>query len=516
LTDRPNVLIFCVDEMRADHMACAGNLIVRTPNLDRIAAAGTTFARAYCNNPLCMPARASLFTSLLPRDHGVRVNGQGLRTDLPTLPGVLAAAGWRTHAAGKLHLTPWVPNVHPPDPRRFCECMAYWNDGLIEAFPTPYYGFQSVDFVGGHTAYAYGPYLRWLEQRGGDRSLLGAAGAGGGPPRPGGECYRMAMPEALHYNRFIADSAIRVIEEGDADGGRPFFIWCSFPDPHAPVAPPEPYAGMYDPRDIPPPAGREGEADRLPAVYRHVLAGDLCPNGCDSSRYTPRRWQQIIAMTYGMITHVDAEVGRVLDALRRAGQAERTIVIFVSDHGDMMGDHGLAWKAFYTFRGCIAIPLIVSAPPLPAGRTTDALAAQIDLMPTVLDLCGVAMPGADWAQADTPFQRGSVLPLRPHPGRSLRPVLDGSAAAVRDEVVIENDDPTCGFRVRTLVTQEHRLSVYPGTADGELFDLRADGEELCNLWYDADRSALRARLTARLLDAYSRQTPLHPIPAWNA
>src|SRR5689334_9291166 len=93
---RPNILIFCVDEMRADHMACAGNTIVRTPNLDQLASRGTLFTRAYCNNPICMPSRATMFTGLLPRDHGVRINGQALRRDLPTLPGVLAAAGYRT------------------------------------------------------------------------------------------------------------------------------------------------------------------------------------------------------------------------------------------------------------------------------------------------------------------------------------------------------------------------------------------------------------------------------------
>ena len=106
-----NVLIFCVDEMRADHMACVGNPVVQTPNLDRLAARGTLFRRSYCNTPICMPARVTMFTGLLPRDHGVRVNGQTLRTDLPTLPGVLAEAGYRTHAAGKLHLTP-TANIH--------------------------------------------------------------------------------------------------------------------------------------------------------------------------------------------------------------------------------------------------------------------------------------------------------------------------------------------------------------------------------------------------------------------
>ena len=126
------MLLFCVDEMRADHMGCAGNPIVKTPNIDRIASQGTLFTNSYCANPICMPARASIFTGMLPRDHGVRINGQGLRADVPTLPGALAESGYATHAAGKLHLTPWVPKESPPDPNRFPESLSNWSDGRME------------------------------------------------------------------------------------------------------------------------------------------------------------------------------------------------------------------------------------------------------------------------------------------------------------------------------------------------------------------------------------------------
>ena len=103
MNTKPNVLIFCVDQMRSDHMGCAGNYIVKTPSIDKLAHMGTLFKRSYCNNPTCMPARATMFTGLLPRDHGVRMNGQNLRSDLPTLPGILAENGYHTHSAGKLH-----------------------------------------------------------------------------------------------------------------------------------------------------------------------------------------------------------------------------------------------------------------------------------------------------------------------------------------------------------------------------------------------------------------------------
>ena len=499
--------------MRADHLACAGNPTVRTPNLDRLAASGTLFPQACCNNPICMPARATMFTGMLPRDHGLRVNGQALRTDLPVLPQTLADSGYRTHATGKLHLTPWVPMVRPPRPDLYPECLDYWRDGRIESFPTPYYGFESVDFVGGHTSYVYGDYTAWLKDRGGEAAMLRPERALQ-PPSGAPKCYKMGLPRELHYNRYIADSAIRVVRETPAN--RPFFVWCSFPDPHCPVAPPAPYCDLYDPADVAPPAKREGEAADLPSPYARVFSGAMKPNGCDNRAIPESHWREMIALTYGMVTHVDDEVGRVLDALEAAGRRDNTVVIFTSDHGDMMGDHGLIWKAFYTFRGCIRIPFIVSAPGSRAGTASDALACQLDLMPTVLDLCGVPMPGSGWAEQETRFERGSVRPLATHPGRSLRPILEGTADSVRDSVVIENDDPCTGLRVRCLVTDTHRLTVYPGTGEGELFDLRADPWELHNLWNSPTSADLKSRLVSRLLDQYSADTPCYPVPPGNA
>ena len=543
-----NVLVFCVDQMRADHMGCAGNPVVRTPNIDRLAARGTRFSRAYCNNPICMPARASMFTGLLPRDHGVRINGQALRTDLPTLPGVLADAGYRTHSAGKLHLTPWVPMVSPADTERYPECMDYWNHGDIREVPEPYYGFETVDFVGGHVSYAYGDYVRWLEERGGDRAGLAEQNAlWRSSTQP--DCYKMAMREELHYNRYIADSTIGVIEDSATDGSAPFFTWCSFPDPHHPFAAPQPYCDMYDPADMPPPVRRDGEHDDLPPVYRRIVSGEKNPYHCDNSAVSDEGRNQMLALTYGMISHIDAEIGRVLDALDRTGQAGNTAVALISDHGDMMGDHSLFYKGMYTFRGCANIPFIVAAPGMPGGRSTDALVSQIDLMPGVLDLCGVPLPGTDWVTQEEPFERGFERPLELYPGRSWRGLLDGSATgeaarrslalqeigrthvvatggrgcdepsqerAARESVVIENDDPTSGYQARALVTPTHRITVYPGTQEGELFDLANDPDELHNLWHVPACAGLRADLVSRLLAEYSRRTPFYPIPPWNS
>lgn len=510
---RPNVLIFCVDEMRADHLACAGNRHVNTPNLDRLAARGTLFRRGTCNNPICMPARATMFTGLLPRDHGLRVNGQTAHPGIPWLAQILADAGYRTHAAGKLHLTPWVPRAEASEALRYPEAKDFWDAGIITSFPAPYKGFQSVDFVGGHTRYIWGDYVRWLQERGGSLADINPADDRYGPE---GRSYRMSIPEALHYNRFIADSTIDLIRASASSAAPPFFAWCSFPDPHMPVAAPSPYYEMYDPNTVSLPVRRERESDALPAVYKRVLSGELRPNGVDNSGMTDAAWREIIACTYSMVTHLDAEIGRVLDALDDSGQADSTLILFVSDHGDMMGDHGLLWKSFYTFRGCLQIPYIAAVPDGTRGCVSDALVCQLDVLPSILDWCELPLPGAAWPEHETPFQRGMVRPLTLYPGRSWLPLLRGKAQSIHDEVVVENDDPTMGFQVRTLVTPKHRLTIYPGLPDGELFDLENDPDELVNLWDAPGCTALRADLTARLLDAYSLQTPWYPVPPWNS
>ena len=461
-----------------------------------------------------MPARATMFTGLLPRDHGVRVNGQSLRKDLPTLPQVLADAGYRTHASGKLHLTPFVPMVEPPRPYDYPECLAYWRDGVMREFPLPYYGFQTVDFVGGHTSYAYGEYILWLQDQGGDPTMLTEEKALE-PPGGAPSCYKMSLPRDLHYNRFISECTIRLIQEASRSG-QPFFAWCSYPDPHQPVAPPAPYCDMYDPRGIPLPSRREGEIDDLPPFYAGVLSGTLKRNSSATAPIPDADWREMIALTYGMITHIDDEIGRVLEALSASGVADNTLIIFVSDHGDMMGDHRLIWKGPYTFRGCINIPTIVSAPGISGGLISDALVSQIDLMPSILDYCGLSMPGSDWVKKETPFERGCVMPLHTHPGRSWMRLLEGSVSKIRNSVVIENDTYETGYNVRCLVTERYRLTIYPGTEHGELFDLVEDPDELFNLWYRDEYKALRSELVIRLLDEYSRYTPCYPVPPWNS
>ncbi len=501
MSTRPNFLCLLTDQQRADHWGGGGNTLIRTPNLDRLAAEGVTFDQAYVANPLCMPARGTLFTGLTPRGHGVRTNGIPLDPRLPTITEALRSAGYRTHGIGKIHLTPFsTPRgaaVENLDPAQFPEAQPMWERGRVQGLPRPYYGLEQVEFAGGHGSWAWGDYMQFLNASHpqGWRLLQPQAGT---PPRSGAEqSWQSAVPEELHCSTWIADRTLAFLKE-QAGRPQPFFLWCSFPDPHHPYCPPRPWCNRYDPADIPPPARRDGELDDLAPHFRRIYEHRLQLSGRNRpTRMADEQLREITALTYGMISLVDAQVGRILKGLEESGLRDDTVVVFMSDHGDMMGDHWMLNKGPFHFDGLLRIPFVWSCPGrFGKGLRTSALATQLDFAPTVLALAGVPIP-----EGATPSQPEAPDMSPPWPGRSLVPVLQGNAAPVRDSVVVENDEDYLGLRLRTLVTEEHRLTVYAGQPYGELFDRREDPGQLHNLWDSAAHRSVRRDLEVRLLHA---------------
>jgi arylsulfatase A-like enzyme len=496
--ERPNFLIICADQMRADHLGCDGNPVIRTPRLDELAAQGVQFRRAYVNCPLCMPNRATLFTGLTPRGHRVRTNGINLDRSIPTVPAALAAAGYRTACVGKVHLTTYGANRSVADqalpPEQYPEQHRHWKAGRITRVPTPYFGFQHVEITVGHGPWVHGDYGLWLQREHAEawRRLQTTPPA----PSPLGaeQCGTYPLDESLHHTTWVADRTIAQLREARNDG--PFFLVCSFPDPHHPYCPPRPWNRMYSPADVVPPAQRPGELEDLPPHMRAIYRYRLATSGREQPTTMPdEQRREIIAHTYGMVSLIDRHVGRVLDALQDTQLAESTVVVFLSDHGDLMGDHGLQNKGPFHFEGVLRVPMIWRWPHRFEPRATDALVSSLDVAPSVLHLAGVGIPAG--LESDEAPQQPPAWP-----GRSLTPLLRGERAAIQDSVVVENDEDYLGLRLRTLITPTHKVTTYTGRDGaepyGELFDLANDPHELHNLWDAPPSETLKQDLIIRL------------------
>ena len=244
---RPNVLCIITDQQRHDHLGCAGNSIIQTPNIDRLAYSGVRFERCYVTNPLCMPSRATLWMGRGIHNHGVRCNGIPLDSRIPTIVTALSEAGYRTCSAGKLHLSPFQTLVGADpaslDPNDWSEAREIWSGGFIDYLPIPYYGLQTAHFIGGHGDLIWGEYRQWLKRQAPKifEELMAWSGLVG---KDGWETtIRSHIPKELHHCHWVADHVIEFLQKQQFSD-QPFFCWCSFPDPHHPYQSPEPYYSM--------------------------------------------------------------------------------------------------------------------------------------------------------------------------------------------------------------------------------------------------------------------------------
>jgi len=507
--ERPNILIFCTDEQRGDYLSCMGHPILKTPNIDRIAREGTLFRNCYSSSPVCMPARATMLTGLTNRASGVRTQGISLSDDVPTLPGMLADAGYRTHSVGKLHHRPWGGRTiaededvtKNPERRIYWKWPGHWEGGQYTEFPDNYYGFQTLDVANGHVNYIYGDYVTWLEEN-----------------HPGAyEGYRyrhsnpgpLAIDPELHYNNWIADRSIGFIRNhlgGRAAVGnrqpavpRPFYLWCSFPDPHEPFAAVNKWSDFYQDAEI-----------ELPKVTTELSPRNRSTTmkaiGIGTEVYDPEWTRECIRQTYGMMSHVDEQVGRILDCLDELGIADNTVVMYISDHGDQLGEHGLFYKGVYPYDGHAHVPFLAKVPwAKQKDRVVDDVVSMLDMVPTVLDLAGVEPP-ADKRDHEW---REKAAPIQPSlPGEILTPVLTGDASPVRKNALIEYDAENYKafeeLQYRSLVTNDYRLVFYVPTNETMLFDRDNDPYETTNLASDPEYRGIVLDLLKQLVNEITR------------
>jgi len=360
--EQPNLLFIMPDQLRADFLSCYGADFIQTPHIDSLCEQGVRYAKAIAPSPVCVPMRSTLLTGLNAIRTGVMSNGQYLRPDLDacgigTWPSTLSSAGYRTCAIGKMHFYPWEASMGFED-RVSCEDKRWIkiNDD----------------------------YQKYLNAKG-TRKLHGDEHEGYQENR-GAIVHQHPFEDS--WDGYVGNEAAAYISEYQDD--RPFAMMVGFPGPHCPYDPSPEYADLYDPADMPAPY--PVGADQPDAFIEGNVKGNLGTwNGVDYSEFTDEHKAKIRAHYAGLVKGIDDKVGKMIDALKATEKWDNTIVIFCSDHGDYLGDHGLIGKGTY-YESSTKVPLIVRNPAMDGAIVHDAPATIMDITATLLHFAGCPVP----------------------------------------------------------------------------------------------------------------------------
>lgn len=367
---KPNILLITVDQMRFDCLSILSHPLVDTPNIDQLAREGVLFQEAYAATPSCLPARASLLTGMSQ----IRTKRVGYEEKVPwsyphTLPGQLAEAGYHTQCVGKMHVYPTRSLLGYHDVKLHDGYMHYnrfKNETKVSE------SFQETD-----------DYLPWLQAR---------LGAGRDLTDLGLDCNASTVARPWPYDEMLHPTNWTVTESIDflrrRDPTKPFFLHTSFVRPHPPLDPPAVFYDMYRDMDMPtnPIGDWAAQTDKTKAGHNPVTAKGIVPE---------RRLKQAKAAYYALITHVDHQIGRLLMALQEAGTYENTVILFTSDHGELLGDHHLFRKTL-PYEGSAHIPFILADPgnllTLDKNTLQPGVVELRDVMPTLLDIAEQPLP----------------------------------------------------------------------------------------------------------------------------
>lgn len=461
---KPNILWICTDQQRYDTIRAMGNQHIHTPNLDKLCTEGTAFSRAYCQNPICAPSRAGFLTGLYPSSIHVLKNGQtDFPSDVKIFPKRLSEHGYRCGLVGKLHLL-----AGDGIKKRI-------DDGfeVFQYSQHPYPNDEGGDY-----------YSRWLEEQGVSFDDIFEKNNVGKYYR-----YKSDIPVKYHQSAWGVDKSIEfILNTGDP---RPWFLNLSLFDPHRPFDAPLTYEQRYDPGQLPRPLFGDNDLqtqEKLKSAFHQTRA----PKTPDAE------YMQIKANYYGMIELIDEQLGRLFDALDRTGQRENTIIVFMSDHGEMLGDHGLIMKGCRFYEGAVHVPLIFSwKGACREGIVSNELVELTDIVPTLAEAAGI--------------------PLELTHGKSVMPILEGTAAEGRHREFVrcEYYDALDENRTRTVSDRgkpttfasmyfdgRYKLVVYHHLQDiGELYDLHNDPHEFRNLWDEDGYDSLKVKLLKKSFDS---------------
>lgn len=454
---KPNIVFIITDQQRLDTIAAHGHPHMITPHLDNLVRAGATFENMYVTAPVCSPSRASLFSGTYPHTNGV------FRNDEPwsyCWVEALADAGYRCVNVGKMHTWP-VEGAFGFHERHVTENKDRDAPGL------PFYldNWDKALRIRG----AYKPSRVTYRKRPDHNEKLGA--------------YTWVHEEELHPDVFVADNACWWLERYPGD--EPFFLQIGFPGPHPPYDPTPKHLEMYADRELPA-AIRDYDLDTQPDSLRQLRRNHL-ENDHDAVVHLRNPSDQQLrdqrAHYYANCTMIDEQVGKIIDALKARGVLDNTIIIFTSDHGDCLNDHGHSQK-WNMYEQSVHVPAVVSWPAnIEAGLSIPQLTSLMDFGPTILDYAGAEIPA--WMEAV-----------------SLRGLLENKAYTARERVFSEQSDDAImtGSKFVTMVREgPWKLVHYVDSTQGQLFNLETDPGERDNLWDDPNQADNRQRLLDEIL-----------------
>ncbi|WP_018687415.1 sulfatase family protein [Ahrensia kielensis] len=502
MTKQPNFVFIVTDQHCAHWLGCAGHPVLKTPNIDRLAARGVRFTEFHTAAPVCMPNRASILTGRYPSVHGLKYNGCALSPKARTFVEMLKEGGYQTAAIGKSHLQPFTGAKlsRVSDPNSDAPALEAWKQdfsGLdIESpnhyeeadtldFPVPYYGYDYIDMVTGHGDTAGGHYIQWLRKQAPNWQELCDPENQLPHNYTCEQAKRTRLPTELYPTRYIENRTCEWLENS-RDEDKPFFLFVSFPDPHHPFNPPGDYWDKYHPDEFELTTRYEDFAEApFPLQYTQdqLLKGEKPATPQEAIAATDQHCKEAMALTAGMIAMIDDSVGHILDTLSQEKLDEDTIVIFTSDHGDYLGDANLLLKGPWIRQSIHHVPFIWADPFGGPKGETETLASSVDIGTTILN-------------------RAGVTPYFGMQGRDL--LNDIKTQDGRDAVLIEFNDngPRMGLskaaRTRTIYTPQYRLTVYANEDFGELYSTANDPHHLHNLWDSSQHAAIKSDLLYRL------------------
>ncbi len=472
---KPNVLVIICDQLRKDSIGCYGNEFARTPNIDALAAHSVVCDKNYVANPICTPNRMTLFSGMYPRNHGLWTNGLFLPDDGLNLMYHLKENGYQTANLGKIHFEPNHCDAFVGSK----EANAWWeNAPEAKGFTGPFRGFDYIQLCNAHHGYS-GHMKDWFFEHGGTEEMF--------QPLLHPEDHQTgteSVPAHLTSTAFVGDKTIEYLTE-HRNPRKPFFAVASFPDPHHPFIAPQECYDSWDGASYKPPVGNKDDLTDRPERYRQQLAGawsrggvrdDKHPDGISES-LAQERYQN----TYAMVEQIDLQIGEILSTLKKEGLDENTVVLFTSDHGELLGDFGLWLKGPFFFEGLISTPLIACIPDVTPTRCTSLISA-VDFAPTICDLIGL----------EVPFYMDGI---------SQKEVLLGTKQGVRQRCMIEyrNGYGKKDINYKVLLDKQYKY-IRDQHGEEELVDLQIDPEEHRNIANTPEGKSICMNYALQLLE----------------